>query len=337
MMSDGLLAVGELTERWANIPSVTGDETELLREVERELVSRHWSISRIPVGRHRYNILAGKRRGKVLFSTHLDTVPPFFGARWEGDVLRGRGVADAKGAAAAMLLAATLLREEESDVSILYVVGEEGVSDGAKAAVGADLKFDYVVNGEPTDNVFASWQKGTLRLSLTTRGRACHSGYPEHGESAIHQLVQILGTLLVNEWESSGELGQETLNIGTISGGLADNVLAPEASARLMFRTVSPWRETLEQLETMVSGAASITADGGCDPLAIYSLPAYPSKPVAFGSDLPYLQEIGTPVMVGPGSILTAHTDDELVSRADLEYAVELYKDAGMILSGGVA
>jgi acetylornithine deacetylase len=337
MMSDGLLAVGELTERWANIPSVTGNETELLREVERELVSRQWALSRIPVGTHRYNILAGKRRGKVLFSTHLDTVPPFFGARWEGDVLRGRGVADAKGAAAAMLLAATLLRKEDSDVSILYVVGEEGASDGAKAAVGADLKFDYVVNGEPTDNVFASWQKGTLRLILTARGRACHSGYPEHGESAIHQLVQILGTLLVSEWKSSGELGQETLNIGTISGGLADNVLAPEASARLMFRTVSPWRETLEQLETMVGSAAAITAEGGCDPLAIYSPPAYPSKPVAFGSDLPYLQEIGTPVMVGPGSILTAHTDDELVSRADLECAVELYKEAGMILSGGVA
>lgn len=336
-MSDGLPDVGKLTERWTNIPSVTGDETALLQQVEEDIASQRWPVLRIPVDRDRYNILAGEKQGRVLFSTHLDTVPPFFPARWEADTLLGRGVADAKGAAAAMLLAATWLREREGDVSILYVVGEEGDSDGAKAAALAGLKFDFVINGEPTDNVFASWQKGTLRLTLTTAGEACHSGYPEQGESAIHRLIQILGTLLVTEWQSSIELGRETVNIGSVSGGVADNVLAPEASARLMFRTVSPWRETLDQLEAVVGDSASVKVDGGCDPLPIHCPPGYQSEPVAFGSDLPYLREIGNPVMVGPGSILVAHTAAEAVAGVDLERAVELYKETGRILHGGAA
>jgi acetylornithine deacetylase len=334
-MPDGLAEVGKLTQRWANIPSVTGDEIMMLRQVEDDLAAQDWSVTRVPVGKNRYNILAGEKRGRVLFSTHLDTVPPFFPPRWEENTLLGRGVVDAKGAAAAMLLAATWLRERVGDVSILYVVGEEGDSDGAKAAVRAGLKFDFVINGEPTDNMFASWQKGTLRLTLSTAGEACHSGYPEQGESAVHRLVQILGSLLVTEWQSSVDLGRETVNIGTICGGLADNVLAPEASARLMFRTVSPWRDTLDQLKAVVGDAASVEVNGGCDPLPIHSPSGYQSKPVAFGSDLPYLKEIGRPVMIGPGSILVAHTAAEAVSCADLERAVRLYKEMGNILHGG--
>jgi acetylornithine deacetylase len=335
-MPDELPDVGTLTERWATIPSVTGDETALLRVVEADLIAQQWPVLRIAVERGRYNLLAGEKRGKVIFSTHLDTVPPFFSPRWEGDRLLGRGVSDAKGAAAAMFIAATWLRERVRDVSILYVVGEEGSSDGAKAAQAAGLGFDYVINGEPTDNTFASWQKGTLRVTLTTRGTPCHSGYPEQGESAIHRLVGILGTLLVAEWQSSVELGQETVNIGSISGGLADNVLAPEASARLMFRTVRPYQVTLERLKAITKDAAFIDVEGGCDPLPIYSPPGYQSKPVAFGSDLTYLRQIGTPVMIGPGSILVAHTAREAIARADLARAVELYKEAGSFFHGGV-
>ncbi len=327
--------ISELALEWARIPSVTGHEQAILAEVERTLHESGWPVRRIPVSPGRFNLLAGHDSGKLLFSTHLDTVPPYLAPVRDGEVLRGRGVVDAKGIAAALFVAAEILRDKGIEVSILYVVGEETISDGALAAAESGLRFDYVLNGEPTDNVCVSAQKGNLRVSLTTRGRSCHSGYPEQGESAIHSLVELLNDILKKAWRHDAELGPTTVNVGRIEGGVADNVLAETATAHLMIRIVQPWEAVLKELTDFIGDRATVNVEKGVDPLHLCCPSGISSKTVAFGSDLPVLKQVGTPLMLGPGSILRAHGPDEYVTVAELEEAVILYVRIAELIEGG--
>ncbi|MBN1425174.1 M20/M25/M40 family metallo-hydrolase [Candidatus Fermentibacteria bacterium] len=320
---------------WAAIPSPTGEEQAVLQRVEHDLARIGWSTSRIPVNGDRFDILAGNTSGRLVFTTHLDVVPPHIPPRRDGRVLWGRGVVDAKGAGVALLAAASTLKAEGHAVSLLYVVGEEVDSDGAKAAASSGLRFDYVLNGEPTENVFASYQKGTLRATIRTSGISCHSGYPEHGASAIDRLVDVLADIRRAAWPESKQRGRTTVNIGNIEGGVADNVLAPDATARLMFRTIGPCDDVLGRLEEVVGDRAAVERGKASDPLELYVPPGFPSAPVAFGSDLPYLRTVGIPMMLGPGSILVAHGDGEHVAIEALEEAVRSYTSIGRrILQG---
>lgn len=325
----GSADMASLILSWAAIPSPTGGEQAVLTCVEHDLAGMGWPILRIPVTAGRYNILAGPATGRLLFTTHLDVVPPHIAPRSDGRVLRGRGVVDAKGSAVALLAAAARLADEGHPVSLLYVVGEEVDSDGARAAASSGLRFDYVLNGEPTENVFASYQKGTLRATIRTCGVSCHSGYPEHGVSAIDRLLEVLADVRRAAWQKSPQRGHTSVNIGLIQGGVADNVLAPDAMARLMFRTIGPCSDVLERLEEVVGDRAVVEGGKTSDPLELHVPPGYPGAPVAFGSDLPYLRAIGIPMMLGPGSILVAHGDDEHLALAELEEAVEMYTSIG--------
>lgn len=320
---------------WAGVPSPAGYEQEVLAHVERDLREMGWDTRRIPVDDSRFDVMAGPPVGRVLFTTHLDTVPPHIPPRREGEELLGRGVVDAKGAAVCLMEAAARLRRAGGDVSLLFVVGEETDSDGARAAVSAGLRFEYVVNGEPTGNVFASYQKGTLRATVRTVGVSCHSGYPEHGASAIELLIDTLEDIRRAAWPSSPSRGVTTVNIGRIEGGVADNVVAPEASARLMFRTIGSCDEVAARLVEVVRGRAEVRLGKASDPLELFVPAGYPRAPVAFGSDLPYLRAIGIPLMVGPGSILVAHGPAERVSIEELARAVRLYTEVGARLLEG--
>jgi acetylornithine deacetylase len=320
---------------WAAIPSPTGDEDGILLRVEDDLRESGWDPRRIPVDGSRFDLLAGPPTGRLVFTTHLDVVPPHIPPRRDGGVLRGRGVVDAKGIAVSLLAAASRLRDAGESVSLLYVVGEETDSDGARAAVSAGLCYDYVMNGEPTGNVFASYQKGTLRVAVRTSGVSCHSGYPEHGVSAIDRLIDVLNDVRQEPWPSSPPRGSTTVNIGSIEGGVADNVLAPEACARLMFRTTGPCDDVLDELTHVVRGRAVIEPGKASNPLELYVPPGYPNAPVAFGSDLPYLRAIGVPMMLGPGSILSAHGDNEQVTVTELKEAVDLYAAVGLRILRG--
>lgn len=325
----------DLTLKWASVPSVTGEEQALLKMVEFDLSALGWSVGRIPVTNNdRYNLLAGLESGSVLFSTHLDTVPPYTTPERQGDQLRGRGVLDAKGQAASMLVAASELRDMGVQTSLLFVVGEETDSDGAKAAAECGLAFDYVINGEPTNNRFAAAQKGNLRVELEAFGIACHSGYPEQGRSAIETLLTVLAEMKDVDWPVDDLLGVTTMNIGTIHGGVADNVLADHAVARVMFRTVCPWKTMLERVEELVHGRLTVRFVKGVDPLHLHLPEGFESTVVSFGSDAPHLCRIGTVMMLGPGSILRAHGVDEYITIGELDEAVSLYKEIALRLSG---
>lgn len=307
--------------------SPTGEEGEVAAFAAEAMAARGYRVVRQPVSPGRFNVYAqGARPPVVVFATHLDVVPPTIDGGEDDEWLQGRGACDAKGVAAAMISAVERLRSEGEDrVAMLLTVGEEADSDGAKAASALEGKGRYLVNGEPTDNKLSIGQKGVLGIRLAARGRAAHSAYPEDGVSAIELLLRTLSRIRALSLPSDPLLGDTTLNIGRISGGVAPNVIPAEASAELLFRTVAG----SELLRAAVDRALSpgVTAEVTMESPSVRApaLPGWESTVVRYGSDLPHLTEWGVGYQMGPGSIRLAHTDRERIRKADVHRAVDLY------------
>ena len=314
-----------------SIPSTSGDETQLMIAFGSALADRGWAVTHIPVTGTRTDVLATSGAGPyITLSTHLDTVPPYIAPRRDGDTLWGRGACDAKGIAAAMLCAAERLRRNGVSVALLFVVGEETTHDGAHAAdewlKATGFTSRALVNGEPTESTLALGTKGAMRVLVRTRGEAAHSAYPHLGHSATRDLVHLLTDLDTLDLPTDELLGETTINIGRLSGGVADNVMAPSAEARLMARLVSDGDDVWRVLSQWAAGRAEI--ERGIEiPLArLGTLPGFPASVVAFATDIPAMPSWGTPYLFGPGSIHVAHRDDEHVKVAELESAVDAYE-----------
>jgi acetylornithine deacetylase len=262
-----------------------------------------------------------------VLSTHFDCVPPFFASRLDGDRLYGRGACDAKGILAAQIAAVNVLRQQgETRVGLLFVVGEERGSDGAKAAntAAAANGCRFVVDGEPTDNRLGAATRGVLRVKLRADGRAAHSSFPELGESAIDKLIDALIDLRRIALPSDPILGQTHYTIGLISGGVAPNVVPPSAEAEVMFRTVSAAAEVRRAVQPL---EACVTIEHVLEvpPVRMMTLPGFDAAVFPFTTDIPFLTRWGEPLLFGPGSIHVAHTAEEFVSIADLHAAVGHY------------
>ena len=321
----------EIARMLMSIDSTTGSEARVIDAMAALLESRGWPVVRIPVSSGRDCLLARWQSDPdVTFSTHLDTVPPFLPPVLDGDRLSGRGACDAKGIAASMLFAAEYLRTRGVAVALLFVVGEETTHDGARAAnqwAAANLpsRPRVLINGEPTESTLALGTKGAMRVVVRTTGRAAHSAYPELGDSAISRLVALLSDLARLPLPSDPVLGPTTVNIGAISGGVADNVIAPAAEARLMARLVTPAEEVIPLFERWVAGRASMEQGVTVPPVRLTAIDGFPTSVAAFATDLPALTNWGTPYLFGPGSVHVAHTDHEHVSVAELDRAVDAY------------
>ncbi|MBK7596052.1 MAG: M20/M25/M40 family metallo-hydrolase [Gemmatimonadetes bacterium] len=316
----------ELTTQLISIPSVTGSEGTVVTAVALLLAELGWSVQRQPLDGDRANLYATRGEPVVVLSTHLDTVPPFLPAREADGILHGRGSCDAKGLAAAMIVAAERLAAEGEDrVGLLFVVGEENGSDGALAAATLAPKGRILINGEPTGNRLATAQKGALRVSVEARGVAAHSGYPELGRSAIDLLLDALQRIRAIEWPVDPQLGPSTLNIGRIVGGEAPNVMAPSARAELMVRLVGPGAPIRAAILAAAGPDVAVTFPLEVPALRSPSLPGWEEITVAFASDLPLLSAWGTGYQLGPGTIHVAHTDHEQITVAELRAGVDRY------------
>jgi acetylornithine deacetylase len=325
-----LADVAALAEWLMSTDSTSGAEAALLDAFADALGGRGWRITRIPVTEGRADLLATSGDGPyVTLSTHLDTVPPFIPPRRDERHLFGRGACDAKGIAAAMVCAAERLRADDVPVALLFVVGEETTHDGAHGAndwaIANGFESVALVNGEPTESTLALGTKGALRVILRTEGEAAHSAYPHLGRSATKALVDLLAELDSLPMPSDPLLGETTINIGRLSGGVADNVVAPSAEARLMARLVSEPDEVWERLARWSAGRATLERSIEISPIRLGSVPGYPTSVVAFATDIPAMPAWGQPYLFGPGSIHVAHRDDELVEIAELEHAVTTY------------
>ena len=320
----------DLARSLVDIDSTTGREGEAGRWLSTYLRRTGYIVTDQPVDANRFNVIAtaGAAAGapSVVFSTHFDCVPPFFPSRIEGDRLYGRGACDAKGILAAQVAAADRLRQSgETRVGLLFVVGEERGSDGARIAnEAANGSTRFLIDGEPTDNRLGLATRGILRLKLRTTGRAAHSSYPELGESAIDKLIDALVTLRAIEFPTDPVLGTTHYTVGLIAGGVAANVISPSAEAEVMFRTVSAGdviRRAMAALEESVQVEHLLEVP----PVRLATVPGFDTAVFPYATDIPFLAKWGEPLLFGPGSIHSAHTADEFVSLAELSAAVDHY------------
>lgn len=311
-----------------DIESTTGQEGEVGRVLARYLRDRGYSVLEQPVAGDRINVIAGLGEPALAFSTHFDCVPPFFPSRVEGGVLHGRGACDAKGILAAQVAAAERLRAEgESRIALVFVCGEERGSDGAKAANTIASQTKYLINGEPTELKLGLATRGCFRVRLKAHGRAAHSGYPHLGESAIEKLMDVLRDLRTAPWPSDPQLGTTHYTVGLISGGVAPNVIPPNAEAEVFFRTVGEHDPVREVLTAAVAGRVEVQEILELPAVRLHTVPGFDTEVFAYFSDVPFLTNWGTPLLLGPGTIHVAHTDHEHVLIADLDRAVDMYAD----------
>jgi acetylornithine deacetylase len=296
-------------------------------------------IERMPVGQGHDNVFASWGEPVVTLSTHMDTVPPFFASREDDDFIWGRGSCDAKGIIAAMIAAVEkLLTGGTRNLGLLFVVGEERNSAGAKAAAGTPRGSRFLINGEPTENLLAVGSKGALRYEIIATGKLAHSAYPELGHSAIHALLDALESIRQIALPSEAVLGHSTLNVGTISGGRAPNVVADEARAEIMFRTVGDPAVLRDAVSAAVAGRAEAHEVLHTPALHLAAFDGLPTTVVAFTTDIPTFNGAwGKPFLIGPGSIHVAHTAEERISKKGLLEAVEIYARmaARLLASGG--
>jgi acetylornithine deacetylase len=319
-----------LTRRLIDIPSPSGEEDAATRFLAAHLQSLGYTVELQEIAPRRANIIANASSPapRLFFSTHIDTVPPVIASREDASYIYGRGSCDAKGIIAAQIFAAeTLRREGFEEIGLLFTVDEELGSLGARAANTHALAAtcDYLINGEPTENKLATGSKGSLRLRLCVKGRAAHSAYPEHGDSAIERLLDVLEDVRRIAWPQDDFFGATTCNIGTINGGTRPNIIPAEASAELQIRLVAASARVKEQLERAVNGRAEIEYLSVAEPVRLFAPEGFAREVVRFTTDIPYLPNWGTPLLLGPGSILDAHTAGERIGKDELTRAVELY------------
>jgi acetylornithine deacetylase len=323
-----------LARTLVDIDSTTGREGEAAEWLARFLRERGYRVVEQPVSDGRFNVFAsGAQAPAVVFSTHFDCVPPFFPSREENGVLFGRGSCDAKGILAAQVATADRLRAAgEERVALLFVVGEERGSDGARIAnAHAPAGVRYLINGEPTDNRLGAATRGVLRVRLHAHGRAAHSAFPELGESAIDKLLDALMVIRGVAFPDDLLLGRTHYTVGLIEGGVAPNVVSPQARAELLFRIVgdaAPVREALR----VVDGLVTVEHVLDIPAIRMHTVEGFETAVFPYTTDVPLLDRWGTPLLVGPGSIHVAHTDAEHVAIDELHQAVSLYEDLAVRL-----
>ena len=317
------------TRALVDIDSTTGREREAGEWLARELAALGYSVAEQPVADGRFNLFARPDGSPplVVLSTHFDCVPPFFPSRVEGGLIVGRGACDAKGILAAQVAAGERLRAGgETRFGLLFVVGEERGSDGARVAnAQAPPETRFLINGEPTDNRLGSATRGVLRVRLRAAGRAAHSSFPELGESAIDKLLDALMVLRGIELPQDPSLGRTHYTVGLIEGGVAPNVVSPHASAELLFRIVgdsAPVLEALHVLDALVSFEPVLEVPAA----RLHVVDGFETATFPYTTDVPVLTRWGTPLLLGPGSIHVAHTDEEHLAVEEQHAAVGLYE-----------
>lgn len=308
------------------------------------LAARGWQVEKTPVEQpaessaagSRWNVYAGiaGQRPDLVFSTHMDTVPPYIPFREDKEFIYGRGVCDAKGIIAAQVAAAEVLRREGFRVGLLFVSGEERDSAGAKAANLVAKGSRFLINGEPTDNRLALASKGALRAVFKSSGKMAHSAYPELGDSAVHKLVEVLSKLLELDLPVTEDIGPSTLNIGQISGGYAPNVIADKAEAQILVRLVGGSAPVRKALMDAAGDLAEVDFTLEIPFVRLRAVPGFPTMIAKFTTDIPQLSNWGEPLLLGPGSIHVAHTPNEKLAKKELLEAVELYIQVAKQLLG---
>lgn len=205
---------------------------------------------------------------KVIFCSHLDTVPPYIAPHIDGSMATGRGTCDAKGQIFAMWEACKAMEDMGmTDFGLLLLAGEETGSFGAKAfnsvistpssVISSEVEISpdaWVIVGEPTDNCMATAEKGTKSYDVTFGGKSCHSGYPELGASAIMYFNDFVNALRSIVFPVDEVLGETTWNIGDLVSANPQNILSDRLTCRIYFRTTFESDEMVRNIMKNIAG-----------------------------------------------------------------------------------
>jgi acetylornithine deacetylase len=320
----------EFARRLIDIPSPTGEEHDVAVFLHDELARRGYDCRKHAVTDSRFNVFASARgKPRVVINSHIDTVPPWFASSEDDEHIYGRGACDTKGIIAAMIAAGERLRAEgHRDFAFLFVVGEETDSIGAKTANVAfkDLGSEFVLVGEPTESTFARASKGAPTVFARFEGIAGHSAYPERGDSAISKMVAAIAEINATDWGTDDVLGKATANVGVVRGGEKPNIIAASAECEMIFRTVGDPNDVLAKIEKLLARhGGSVTLSRGNAPQFMHVPDGAKSAVVAFNTDVPWLSNLGKPLLFGPGSILDAHGEREKIGKRELLDSVDTY------------
>jgi acetylornithine deacetylase len=324
----------ELTKALVDIPSVTGAEAEAA-----DFIAAHLKRIGLEAGEQ---LVDGGRRNifaflcpspRVIFCTHMDTVPPFIGASEDETYIHGRGAGDAKGSLAAMICCARELKEAGgAEVGLLFVVGEETDSAGARIANDLGIDPDFTVVGEPTENKLGFGHKGLMTVRISASGKSAHSGYPHLGDSAVEKILDVLQRIRTMDFADDPAWGKTLVNIGKIEGGVAHNVIPQSASALVSLRTGTNWPRVADRLKGLGGRGVDVEILSTAEPQVLFTLPGYEQSVLPYGTDIPHLARFGKKLLLGPGSGEVAHTDDDRVEKEQLRDAVGIYKRLAMEL-----
>lgn len=319
---------------WLEINSVTPGESDFLEHLQSEFEAEGWEVRRQDITPDRWNLIAtrpGKPNPRLIYTTHVDTVPPFLPVRREGDTIYGRGACDTKGGLITMLEAATrLVADGHDDVGFLLVVGEEVDHRGAKVSHEIGLTPEQLILCEPTVRRVVAAQKGMIKFDFQALGVAAHSAYPARGDSALHRVIRATHKLLNHDWPEDPLLGPTTINVGQLAGGVAANVFAPDAQGTVLMRTVAPTAEYLPVLQEIMA-SERVEMEGIVENGPVFFSPpeGVETCTVAFNTDAAYLSRIAPVWLVGPGDIEVAHTDHEHITCEELRLGADLYETLG--------
>jgi len=323
------VTIYELTKALVNIPSITGHEGEIADFVSSYLKSQDFDLKEQIIEEGRRNILAtAGSKPRIILCTHMDTVPQYFAASEDEYYIYGRGACDAKGIMASMIWAAQELKKDGlTEIGLLFVVGEETDSIGAKMANSLRVGSRFIIVGEPTENKLGIGHKGLLTFKVIAKGKAAHSACPELGESAIEKLLDALQRIRVLDFGKDPVMGKSVLNVGTIKGGVAANVVANHASAEVSIRSALPTKQVLRKVKAVVNRKVLIEVLMQSEAQRLFTVPGLEQIVLPFGTDIPHLKSFGKPLLLGPGSFLVAHTEREKIEKRQLSEAVEIYEN----------
>jgi acetylornithine deacetylase len=318
----------ELTKKLINIPSVTNSEEEIADFLVAYLKSQQFEVREQEIEGRRRNILALLQPNpRVIFCTHMDTVPPFFESKEDDSFIYGRGACDAKGIMASMIWAGQEIRKEGvKEIGLLFVVGEETDSIGAIKAEALNIGSGFIVVGEPTENKMGLGHKGLVTLRITASGKSAHSAFPDLGESAIEKLIDVLQAVRSLDFGEHPTWGRTFINIGKIEGGIAHNVIPDSASAIISLRSGQASDRIIAKIKGEAGQKVTMEILGQSEPQILFTLPGFEQVVLPYGTDLPYLNHFGKKLLLGPGSALVAHTEKDKVGKQELFDAVEIYK-----------
>ncbi len=323
-----MLSPAEQLVEWLNIDSTSGGEASYLEALESYFVELGFKAERQPVAENRWNLLLTRaERPRLIFSTHVDTVPPFLPVRVDSTTVWGRGACDTKGGIVAMAEAGKrLLADGIEDFGYLFVVGEEVDHCGAKKAQSLIVDTERIILCEPTQNQVVAAQKGMVKLTLEAHGVAGHSAFPGKGVSAIDKLLDVIGAIRAEAWPTDELLGPTTVNVGVINGGVAANVFAPHASAEILIRAVSAVEPMMARITEICGDSVVVNYPASNDPVFFDPPTEVKTCVVPFNTDATYLKNLAPVWLVGPGDISTAHSDHEHIVVEELHAGIDLYE-----------